>query len=219
MGKTDNRGGGWRGGVMGGKDRRVGRLWDDLGQRVPPGPAQDKQQTGGRTRTGRRACSRTQPRSEDTDGKLSVAGGAVEYQPAVTRPSDSSPPVTLRRSQARANISGPNPRPCCGLRLFSRGPLFATPCTVAHQLLCLWDSRQEYWSGWRALLQGIFLTQGSNPGPALAGGFLTSSATWEAVCTDSSEQEQGHVVQSCPDRWEDSESKMVLVRKSGWRGL
>ena len=28
------------------------------------------------------------------------------------------------------------------------------------------------------LLQGIFLTQGSNP--ALAGGFSTTSATWEA---------------------------------------
>ena len=36
----------------------------------------------------------------------------------------------------------------------------------------------------RALLQGIFLTQGSNPGllmsPALADGFFTTGATWEA---------------------------------------
>ena len=34
-------------------------------------------------------------------------------------------------------------------------------------------------------LQGIFLTQGSKPtslmSPALAGGFFTSSATWEAL--------------------------------------
>ena len=36
--------------------------------------------------------------------------------------------------------------------------------------------------GCHALLQGIFLTQGSNPcllSPALAGGFFTTSATWE----------------------------------------
>ena len=43
-------------------------------------------------------------------------------------------------------------------------------------------SRQEYWSGLHFLLQGIFLTQGSNShlllsSPALAGGFLTTSAT------------------------------------------
>ena len=34
-----------------------------------------------------------------------------------------------------------------------------------------------------ALHQGIFLTQGSNPhltSPALAGGFFTTNATWEA---------------------------------------
>ena len=38
--------------------------------------------------------------------------------------------------------------------------------------------------GSHALLQGIFLAQGSNPGllmsPALAGGFFTTDATWEA---------------------------------------
>ena len=42
--------------------------------------------------------------------------------------------------------------------------------------------------GCHALLQGIFLTQGSNchllqpPSPALAGIFFTTSATWEALC-------------------------------------
>ena len=37
--------------------------------------------------------------------------------------------------------------------------------------------------GCHALLQGIYLTQGSNPhlmSPAGAGGFFTTSATWEA---------------------------------------
>ena len=38
--------------------------------------------------------------------------------------------------------------------------------------------------GCHALLQGIFLTQGSNPclkSPALAVGFFTTSSTWEAL--------------------------------------
>ena len=43
--------------------------------------------------------------------------------------------------------------------------------------------RQEYWSGLPCPPPGIFLTLGSNPQishlPALAGGFFTTSATWE----------------------------------------
>ena len=48
---------------------------------------------------------------------------------------------------------------------FSRVRLFVTPWTVAHQApLSTEFCRQEYWSGLPALLQGIFLTQGSNQG-------------------------------------------------------
>ena len=40
-----------------------------------------------------------------------------------------------------------------------------TPWTVAHQVpLSIGFSRQEYWSSYHFLLQGVFLTQGSNPG-------------------------------------------------------
>ena len=43
-------------------------------------------------------------------------------------------------------------------------PILATPWTVAHQApLSVGFSRQEYWSGLPFLLQGIFLTQESNP--------------------------------------------------------
>ncbi|CAI9165583.1 unnamed protein product [Rangifer tarandus platyrhynchus] len=46
-------------------------------------------------------------------------------------------------------------------------------------------SRQEYWSGLHALLQGIFLIQGSNPClihlPILTSLFFTTSATLEAL--------------------------------------
>ena len=49
------------------------------------------------------------------------------------------------------------------LSYFSHVQLFATP-TVSHQApLSMGFSRQEYWSGCHALLQGIFSTQGLNP--------------------------------------------------------
>ena len=52
--------------------------------------------------------------------------------------------------------------------------------------LCPWASPgKNTGEGCQALLQGIFLTQGSNPClwhlPALAGGFFTISTTWEGV--------------------------------------
>ena len=51
----------------------------------------------------------------------------------------------------------------CMLSHLSRVLLIATLCTVAGQaLLSMGFSRQEYWSVLHALLQGIFLTQGSN---------------------------------------------------------
>ena len=69
---------------------------------------------------------------------------------------------------------------------FSHVWLFATPWTVAHQApLSMGFSRQEYWSGLPFPLHpGGF----SDPGiklislmyPVLAGGFFTTSATWEA---------------------------------------
>ena len=54
-----------------------------------------------------------------------------------------------------------------------------TPRTVGRQGF----SRQEYWSGCHALLQGIFHISGTEPeslrSPALAGGLFTTSAIWE----------------------------------------
>ena len=69
---------------------------------------------------------------------------------------------------------------------FSHVRLFATLWTVVCQTpLSMGFSRQEYWSGCPALLQGNSLTQGSNLwliiSPATVGGFFTTSATWEAL--------------------------------------
>ena len=50
------------------------------------------------------------------------------------------------------------------VKLLSYVRLFATPWTVAYQApLSMGFSRQEYWSRLPFPLQGIFLTQGSNP--------------------------------------------------------
>ena len=52
----------------------------------------------------------------------------------------------------------------CVLSRFSHVPLSATPWTVAHQLLCPWDSPGKNTGvGCHALLQRIFPTQGSKP--------------------------------------------------------
>ena len=52
---------------------------------------------------------------------------------------------------------------CVGAKSLQSCRLFVTLWTVTHQApLAMGFSRQEYWSGCRGLLQGIFLTQGSN---------------------------------------------------------
>ena len=64
-------------------------------------------------------------------------------------------------------------------------------------------SRQEYWSGLPCPSPGDFPNPGIEPvslrSPALAGGFFTTSATWEApvkVCTKVKVQTR-HVLQEC----------------------
>ena len=64
----------------------------------------------------------------------------------------------------------------------------ATPWTVAHQTpLSMGFSRQEHWSGLPFPIPGDLPSQGMEPespvSPALASGFLTTSATWEAQGT------------------------------------
>jgi len=63
--------------------------------------------------------------------------------------------------------------------------LFATPWTIALQApLSVGFSRQEYWSGLPFLPLGEFpdseIEPASGMSPALAGGFFTTSTTWEA---------------------------------------
>ena len=70
------------------------------------------------------------------------------------------------------------------LSCFSRVWLFETPWTVARQAPLLMEfSRQEYWSGLPCPPPGGLPDPGieltSFMSPALAGGFFTTSATWE----------------------------------------
>ena len=62
----------------------------------------------------------------------------------------------------------------------------ATPQTVAHQIpLSMGFPRQEYWSGLPFPTPRDLPNPGIKPtsleSPALAGGFFTTSATWEAL--------------------------------------
>ena len=71
---------------------------------------------------------------------------------------------------------------CRMLNRCSRVRLFATPWTVACQApLSMGFSRQEYWSGLPCPRPGDLPDPGiESASPSLAGGFFTSSTTWEA---------------------------------------
>ena len=73
----------------------------------------------------------------------------------------------------------------CMLSCFSRVRLYAILRTIAHQApLSMGFSRQEYWSGLPCATAGYLPNPGikhvSLTSPTLAGGFLNTSATWEA---------------------------------------
>ena len=74
---------------------------------------------------------------------------------------------------------------CMRAKSLQSCPTFVTPWTVALQApLSLGFSRQEHWSGLPCPLPGDLPDPGielaSLMSPALAGGFFTTSATWEA---------------------------------------
>ena len=71
-------------------------------------------------------------------------------------------------------------------QLLSYVRLAEAPWTVAHQdLLSMEFPRQEYWSGLLFPTPGDLTDPGIKPGspvfPASAGGFFTTSATWEVL--------------------------------------
>ena len=73
----------------------------------------------------------------------------------------------------------------CVLSCFSRVQLLVTLWTVVRQApLSMEFSRQEYWSGLPCPPPGDLPCPGIEPGsvmpPASAGGFLTTSTTWES---------------------------------------
>ena len=65
--------------------------------------------------------------------------------------------------------------------MLSHGQFFGTPCAEACQApLSVEFSRQEYWSGLPFPPPGVLPDPGIEPAsPALAGRFLTASATWQ----------------------------------------
>ena len=79
-------------------------------------------------------------------------------------------PPGVQVKSAKVAVDPPSLSPvssswACMLSHFSRVQLCETPWTAARQApLSMGFSRQEYWSGCHALLQGIFPTQELNPG-------------------------------------------------------
>ena len=87
--------------------------------------------------------------------------------------------------------------------------LFVTPWTVVHQApLSVGFPRQEYWSGLPFPSPGNLPIPGIEPmalaSPALAGGFFTTGATWEALAggffTTGATWEASNIVEGYVDR-------------------
>ena len=81
-------------------------------------------------------------------------------------------------------VLGTEPPGCICVKSLSRVQLFVTLWAVACQaLLSMGFSRQEYWRGLPCPPPGDLPNPGTEPvsliSPALAGGFFTTSTTWE----------------------------------------
>ena len=95
----------------------------------------------------------------------------------------------LRLPDSNSHLGVPGPFMGCMLSCFSHVQLLVTPWTIARQApLSMGFSRQEYWSGLPCPPPGYLPDPGIKPefliSPALAGGFFTTSATWEALSWD-----------------------------------
>ena len=136
-------------------------------------------------------------RTEKSKVKCSFRHGWI--QGITGRPQDSaSRSIQSSAFLHVASFSGPSPQGSrwspgalgcvCVLSHFSHVQLSATAWTVACQApLSMGFSRQEYWSGLPGPPPGDLPDPGIEPSflmsPALAGGFFTISASWEAPKT------------------------------------
>ena len=101
-------------------------------------------------------------------------------------PSQSQSPNSLCSQFLPSNPLSLCPLHACVLNCFSHVRLFVTPWTVVHQApLSVGFSRQEYWGGLPCPPPGDLPRPGIEPAaltsPALAGRFLTTGVTWEAL--------------------------------------
>ena len=85
------------------------------------------------------------------------------------------------------------------LSCFSCVLLFATLCTVVHQvLLSMRFSRQEHWGGLPCLPPGDLPNPGiKSMSPVVAGGFFTTSAIWEDLKGDAVAAWAGNFFSPC----------------------
>ena len=124
---------------------------------------------------------------------------------------------------------------CMSAQLLSHVQLFSTLWTIAHQAArSMRFSRQEYWSRYPCPPPGDLPDPGIKPvsltSPALASGFFTTSATWEACllysvsqfsCSVTSDSLRPHGLQSarllCP--WNSSGTNTGVCSCSILQGI
>ena len=103
------------------------------------------------------------------------------------------------------------------MRVLSCVRLLVTPWTIAHQaLLSMGLFEQEYWSGLPFLPLGDLPDPGVEPAsPALAGGFFTTSATWEALLRVKSKKSKAWNDSAVEARIAHDERISVRIKVSG----
>ena len=110
------------------------------------------------------------------------------------------------------------------LSRFSPVQHFATPLTVARQApLSMGFSRQEYWSGLPCPPPGDLPNSGIKPvslrSLALAGGFFTSSTTWEPQTAHTLEWKSSIQGLGCLVQGWVSHHHYLILPSSHWSGL
>ena len=132
-----------------------------------------------------RAQRRGKLQGPGEEGWTGVSSTPTQECRLLALPSPKPPLHSLPGLGSLAKGWGPRTQSVCVLSRFSCVRLCATLWTTAHQApLSMGFSRQEYWSGLPCPPPGDLPDSGIEPrslmSPALAGGFLTASATWEA---------------------------------------
>ena len=136
-------------------------------------------------------------------GPFSVSFSSSHHQLFSFFPSSVHSPTCYSFSSSPCLVHTRRKEERCMLSRFSHVWLFATLWTIAHQgPLSMRFSRQEYWSGLLCPPPGDLPDPGNQThisySPALAGGFFTTSTTWEAPKRDQTLKRKRNEIRLAP---------------------